>query len=64
MIVAIRWRTIIQVPGTNNLITVPRSANGSYILPNGIIVLVDEDVEAYFAGTLVFYEGENVPATQ
>ena len=56
--------TIIQVPGTNNLITMPRSANGSYILPNGIIVLVDEDVEAYFAGTLVFYEGENVPVTE
>ena len=31
------------------------SANGSYILPNGIIVLVDEDVEAYLAGTLTFY---------
>lgn len=26
--------------------------NGSYILPNGIIVLVDEDVEAYLTGTL------------
>ena len=56
--------TIIQVPGTNALVTVPRSANGSYVLPNGIIVLVDEDVEAYFAGTLVFYEGENVPLTE
>ena len=28
--------------------------NGSYILPNGIVVLVDEDVDAYFAGTLIF----------
>ena len=45
-------------------LTMPRSANGSYVLPNGIIVFVDEDVEAYFAGTLVFYEGENVPVTE
>ena len=29
--------------------------NGSYILPNGVIVLVDEDVEAYINGTLFFY---------
>ena len=27
---------------------------GSYILPNGIIVLVDEDIEAYLNGTLEF----------
>ena len=33
----------------------PRSANGSFILPDGVIVLVDEDIEAYFAGTLEFY---------
>jgi len=33
----------------------PRSENGSFILPDGIIVLVDEDIEAYFDGTLVFY---------
>lgn len=32
--------------------------NGSYILTNGIIVLVEEDVEAYMAGTLEFYYGE------
>ncbi|MBR2346730.1 MAG: S8/S53 family peptidase [Clostridia bacterium] len=32
--------------------------NGSYILPNGTIVLVEEDVEAYLAGTLEFYYGE------
>ena len=37
------------------------SINGSYILPNGIIVLVEEDIEAYFAGTLIFYdEGETL----
>jgi hypothetical protein len=36
----------------------PHTENGSYILPNGIIVLVPEDEEAYFAGTLVFRNGE------
>ena len=38
--------------------------NGSYILPNGIIVLVDEDIEAYENGTLVFYDKDNLPQTQ
>ncbi len=28
--------------------------NGSYILPNGVIVLVDEDIEAYMNQTLIF----------
>lgn len=32
------------------------SLNGSFILPNGIIVLVEEDVEAYLNNTLVFYK--------
>ena len=40
------------------------SINGSYILPNGIIVLVDEDIEAYENGTLVFYDKDNLPQTQ
>ena len=31
------------------------TANGSYILPNGIVVLADADVEAYINGTLEFY---------
>ena len=34
----------------------PRSENGSYFTPDGIIVLVEDDVEAYLNGTLVFYE--------
>lgn len=38
------------------------SANGSYILSNGIIVLVDKDLEAYQNGTLVFYNSDDVPA--
>ena len=40
-----------QLESTINMVT----ANGSYILPNGVIVLVDEDIEAYFKGELVFY---------
>ena len=32
----------------------PYSLNGSYILPNGVIVLVDDDIESYFNGTLEF----------
>lgn len=31
--------------------------NGSYILPNGVIVLADQDVEAYMNGTLVSISG-------
>lgn len=35
---------------------IKRSLNGSYIIPsNGIIVLVNDDFEAYFDGTLIFY---------
>ena len=40
------------------------TSNGSYILPSGIIVLVDEDVEAYLNGTLVFYDKDKLPVTQ
>lgn len=40
------------------------SVNGSFILPNGIIILADEDVEAYKNGTLVFYNPDELPVTQ
>ena len=40
------------------------SINGSYILPNGIVVLVDADIDAYLDGTLVFYHPDNIPVTQ
>ena len=40
------------------------SINGSYILPNGIIVLVDEDIEAYLNGTLVFHDKDKLPMVQ
>ena len=44
--------------------TINYSINGSYLLPNGIAVLVDEDIEAYLNGTLQFYPGNNIPVTQ
>lgn len=40
------------------------TANGSYILPSGIAVIVDADVEAYINGTLVFYNPDELPVTQ
>ena len=54
---------ITIVPGPSNInrkITI----NGSYILPNGIIVLVDEDIEDYLSNTLVFYDEDYVPVTE
>ena len=38
--------------------------NGSFILPNGVIVLEDEDLEAYLNGTLFFYDKDKVPMLQ
>ena len=38
--------------------------NGSFILPNGVIVLEDEDLEAYLNGTLFFYDKDKVPVIQ
>ena len=38
--------------------------NGSYLLPNGIPVLVDEDIEAYLNGILVWYDKDNLPMIQ
>ncbi len=38
------------------------SVNGSYILSNGIVVLVDADIEAYQNGTLQFYEPDKLPS--
>ena len=41
--------------------SLPHSENGSFILPDGIIVLVDEDIEAYFNRTLEFiYPDDNL----
>ena len=46
--------------GNNTLVSV----NGSYILQNGIVVLVDSDIEAYLNGTLVFYNINDVPTVE
>lgn len=40
------------------------SLNGSYILPNGIVVLEEQDMEAYLNGTLQFYPANDLPQTQ
>ena len=32
----------------------PRTQNGSFILPNGVVALVDEDISGYLNGTLMF----------
>lgn len=40
------------------------SINGSYVLPSGIVVLVDEDIQTYLDATLVFYHPDNIPTTQ
>jgi len=36
----------------------PHTQNGNYILPNGTVVLVEEDIEAYMSGSLIFSNGE------
>ncbi len=45
--------------GGNMIMSNPTSflytENGSFILPNGIIVLVETDIESYINGTLEFY---------
>lgn len=43
-------------PNSSSLTTIKFSINGSYILPNGIIVLVEKDLSAYLNGTLEFYD--------
>ena len=39
--------------------SLPRTNAGSYILPNGIIILVEEDIQAYKEGTLVFNDANS-----
>lgn len=41
-----------------------RTANGSYILPNGIVVLVEADLESYEKGTLQFYIANDQTQTE
>ena len=57
---------ILQNIGLDNIVLgvtkTQVTKNGSYILPNGIIVLDELDIEAYLDGTLVFmpYGNENI----
>ena len=37
----------------------PYTLNGSFILPNGVIVLDEDDMEAYLNGTVVFIDSNN-----
>ena len=49
----------VKVGVLNNALSqLAHTDNGSYILPDGIIVLVNADINAYLAGTLEFYYGE------
>ena len=42
-----------------SIVNLPRSENGSFILPNGVIILTDEDIESYMNGTLEFIYPED-----
>ncbi len=55
---------IALIGGINSTSIMQVSINGSYILPSGIIALVDEDLDAYLNGILVFYDKDKVPMTQ
>lgn len=44
---------VVQIESTTAIQLV--TENGSFVLPNGVIVLVDEDLGAYLNDTLVFY---------
>ena len=52
-LVDLRSDIVVGMMDVNNAI---HSENGSYILSNGTIVLVEEDIESYLNGTLIFYE--------
>ncbi len=51
---------ISQIFSNAQMITV----NGSFVGTDGIIYLVDEDIDAYFNGTLVFYDKDDLPVTE
>ena len=46
----------IGLVGLNGNNLYPTSLNGSYILPNGVIVLASADIDSYLDGTLVFID--------
>lgn len=45
----------IVIVGPYSLNNTLYSDNGSYTLPNGVIVLMDSDINSYLNGTLVLY---------
>ena len=45
----------------NNSLVELVSINGSYILLNEIIVLVEVAIDAYMSGELIFYDKDQVP---
>jgi len=47
---------VVVVNGGQCLIT----DNGSYILPNGILVIVESDIESYLSNTLIFHNDNEV----
>ena len=49
-----------MVPGVNSIRIDKVTENGSYILPNGVIILVEDDYEALINGTLIFYNKDDV----
>ena len=51
---------IAQIGPSSELVT-KVTINGSYILPNGIVVLQEVDLESYENGTLVFYNKSDLP---
>lgn len=53
-----RGKVFMGVLNSLSINNLHHSANGSYILPNGVVVLVQEDIDAYMNGTLVFYTGD------
>ncbi len=55
---------IVVIPGLNTIGVNQVTVNGSYKLPNGIILLADEDMQSYFNGTLIFYKKDELPETE
>ena len=48
--------TPIQSSGYSQMVT----DNGSYILPNGIYVIMEEDLDSFFNGTLIFHPVDEI----
>lgn len=57
--IVLNMRDSIFIIGPMNI--TKYSINGSYILPNGIIILVNNDIQSYLNNTLIFYDKNNLP---